>query len=201
MELIDNKTYSVEEYLKILEESPVKLEYGNGQIFSKVGGSFNHSLIANNINLTISFALNAQNSTCFGLNSDIQVFIETADSIVFPDGAFMCSDPDFSETKINAITNPVLVIEVLSKSTSDYDRGAKFRKYCSLPSFQEYVLIDQYQPIVDTLFRADNKSWNMVTTIGLDKTIHLRSLDVTIRMEDIYKNTVNLQDPPFLLDF
>jgi len=94
-----------------------------------------------------------------------------------------------------AVKNPVLIIEVLSKSTEAYDRGDKFLKYCSLPSFQEYVLIHQDEPIVSTFFRGDNASWNMVTTIGLDKTIRLHSINADISMESIYLDVQNLKEP------
>ncbi len=77
------------------------------------------------------------------------------------------------------------------------NRGDKFHKYCSLPSFQEYVLIDSKKPVVDVLYREDQASWKMVTTIGLDKEIYIHTLDTYISMETIYRNTLQLGPAEF----
>lgn len=193
--------YSIETYLNLLEESVVKLEYNNGSIVSMAGGTINHGILGNNINTHINNVLISSGNKCLSLNNDIKVFIETANSFVFPDGMVVCGEMEHPTHDANAITNPVLVIEVLSDSTANYDRGEKFRKYCSLPSFKEYVLIDQHQPIIDILYRAKKTTWEMNTIIGLDKSIYLKSIDAEIKMEDIYRNTIDLKDPPFMLDF
>lgn len=198
---IKEKQYSVSEYLNILEESLEKVEYHNGEIFDMAGGTFNHAVLCTNINGALVSGLGEGTSGCIPLNSECKVHIEKSNSYVFPDGMVVCGEVEFSKEDKNAIKNPVLVIEVLSKSTEGYDRGEKFIKYCSLPSFKEYVLIDQYQPIVMTLFREDSQSWNMMTIIGLDKTVHLRSLDLSIDMKTLYRNTQDLKNPMGSIDF
>ncbi|MDZ4703221.1 MAG: Uma2 family endonuclease [Saprospiraceae bacterium] len=130
----------------------------------------------------------------------VRIYIERADFVVYPDGMVICGDIQTAEPDRNAVINPVLIIEVLSKSTESYDRGDKFHKYCSLPSFKEYVLIDQNKPVVDVLYKKTAAYWKMVITIGLDKSIYLNSLDCSIQLSDIYRNTQNLATPQFKLD-
>ncbi|MEO0338811.1 MAG: Uma2 family endonuclease, partial [Bacteroidota bacterium] len=80
-------------------------------------------------------------------------------------------------------------------SSEQYDRGSKFHKYCSLPSFKEYVLISQHRPVVDVLFRQEKTYWRMTTTIGLDKSIYLNNIACEIPMEEIYRGCNNLLPP------
>ena len=167
----DIEKYSVSEYLKIESQSDIKNEYDNGEIIAMAGGTLNHGIIGNNINSEINNQLKSKKSECVSINGDVKIYIEQANSFVYPDGMVICGEIQTYQEDQNAVINPMLVIEVLSKSTESYDRGDKFHKYCALPSFREYVLIDQYKPVVDTLYRADSAFWKMVTTIGLDKSV------------------------------
>ncbi|MEN0051446.1 MAG: Uma2 family endonuclease, partial [Bacteroidota bacterium] len=105
-----------------------------------------------------------------------------------------------AEEDPNAVTNPILVVEVLSKSTERYDRGDKFHKYCSLPSFKEYILIDQYKPVVDILYREDIKYWKMATAIGLEESFYIHTLDLTLQMKNLYQGTQKLNPPNFKME-
>lgn len=193
--------YTIAEYIEIDNQSDTKNEYENGSIQALAGGSLNHGIIGNNVNSEINNTLKLKMPKCVSINGDVKVFIEKANSFVYPDGMVMCGEIETSSEDVNSVTNPILIIEVLSKSTESYDRGDKFHKYCSLNSFCEYVLIDQYKPVIDTLFRIDNKYWKMITKIGLDKVIYLNSIDAYIKVEDIYRNVKNLDNPQFNLDF
>lgn len=193
--------YTIDEYLVFENESHAKHEYENGSILAQAGGSLNHGIIGNNINSEINSSLKTINSKCVSINGDVKVYIEKASSFVYPNGMVICGEIETSDKDEHSVTNPILIIEVLSKSTESYDRGGKFHKYCSLGSFCEYILIDQYKPVIDTLFRVDNKYWKMVTTIGLNKSIYLHSIDTHIKMKDIYRNVKNLDNPQFNLDF
>lgn len=193
--------YSILEYLDLDGQSDLKKEYNNGKIISLAGGTLNHGIIGNNINAEINNSLKSMGLGYTSINGDVKIFIEKANSFVYPDGMIVYGEIETSIQDEHSIINPILVIEVLSKSTESYDRGDKFRKYCSLSTFCEYILVDQYQPIVDTLYRADKKYWKMVTTIGLDKSIYLNSIKAHIKMEDIYRNAVKLNNPQFDLAF
>ncbi len=193
--------YSIIDYLDIEQQSDVKMEYDNGAIVAMSGGTLNHGIIGNNINTEINNALKSKDGKCISINGDVKIFIDRANAFVYPDGMVVCGEIETFSEDADAIINPMLVIEVLSKSTESYDRGGKFHKYCSLESFCEYVLIDQYKPVVDLLYRAEKGVWKMTTTIGLHKFIYLNSIGVSIKMEDIYRNTVRLGNPQFRLDF
>lgn len=192
--------FTVDEYLVLENRSEIKNEYEQGAIIAMSGGTLNHGIIGNNINTLLSNSVQSKGVDCVTINGDVRIFIEKADSFVYPDGMMICGGIQTSDKDENSVINPILIIEVLSKSTESYDRGDKFHKYCSLPSFKEYILIDQYKPVIDILYKEDSSYWKMTTTIGLDKSIYLNSLDCFLKMSDIYKNTQDLAPPQFRLD-
>lgn len=191
---------SIKEYIEVEESTGIKHEYLDGFIRAMSGGTLNHSRISGNIFLVLSREIEEKEKSCSVFNSDAKVYIEKANSFVYPDVTVVCGDIEVGEHG-ESIANPILIVEVLSKSTVGYDRGEKFRKYRSLPSFKEYVLIDQDQAVVDTLYRKDASYWRMSTTIGLEKSVKLYSLDIEVPMAAIYKNIQNLQSPQFIFDF
>ena len=193
-------TFTIEEYLALEDESEIKNEYEDGKITAMSGGTLNHGIISNNINTELSNQIKGQNSKCIPINGEVRIFIEKAESFVYPDGMVICGGIEISGTDKNSVINPMLIVEVLSKSTESYDRGDKFHKYCSLPSFREYILIDQYKPVIDILYKEAPSYWKMITTIGLDKSIFINTLGCQIKMSDIYRNTQNLSAPQFKLD-
>ena len=192
--------HTIQEYLLLEEQSEIKNEFDHGEIVAMSSGTLNHGIIGSNINTELSNAVREKELECVTINGDVRVFIEKADSFVYPDGMVVCGEIETFEKDEHSVINPLLIIEVLSKSTGSYDRGDKFHKYCSLPSFREYVLIDQYKPVLDVLYREDASYWKMVTTIGLDKSIYLNTLDCYIKMSDIYRNAQKLASPQFRLD-
>lgn len=196
-----SENHSISDYIGIDNESVMKHEFDNGTIHAMSGGTVNHGIIGNNINSEINNILKNNQNDCIPINGDVKIFIEKANSFVYPDGMVVCGKIETYENDSNSIVNPKLVIEVLSKSTESYDRGDKFHKYCSLPSFNEYILINQLKPVVDILFRSEKGVWKMTTIIGLDKTVHLNSINATIKMQDIYRNAIDLNNPQFRLDF
>lgn len=193
-------TITIEEYLTLEDQSDVKNEYEHGLITAMSGGTLNHGIIGNNINAQLSNVVQEKGTDCVTINGDVRIFIEKAGSFVYPDGMMICGGIQTAETDKNSVINPALIIEVLSKSTESYDRGDKFHKYCSLASFKEYVLIDQYKPVIDILYKEDSSYWKMTTTIGMDKSIYLTTLDCRIKMNDIYRNAQGLVAPQFRLD-
>ncbi len=194
------KLYSISEYLKLEEESAEKNEYHNGKVVAMSGGTLAHSILANRIGRLVENGIDANEQDCVAGNSDLKIFIEKANRFVYPDVTILCDDPEYFNNNKQAIINPIIIIEVLSDSTEKYDRGEKFRMYSSLPSFKEYILIDQHQPIVDSLFRENASYWKMQTTIGLDKSFPIHSLGFEINMADLYKKVPNLKNPQFNLD-
>jgi len=192
--------YTKEEYLAFEEASLDKYKYERGRIIAMAGGSPNHGIIGGNTYAALKSILKANGKPCRAINNDVKIYVENADSYVYSDSFVVCGDIEYHHVRNDGVMNPVLVVEVLSKSTESYDRSAKFRKYCSIPSFKGYVLITQDEPIVEILFR-DIDFWRMTTTVGLDRSVKLNSLDIEIPLSLIYEDIDDLPTPQFGLDF
>lgn len=190
-----DKIYTIEEYIALEEVSEMKHEYQAGRIRAMSGGTINHGIIGGNIFRSLANNISNSGKNCIAINNDVKVFSEKDDMFVYPDTTVVCGGIETSEKEKNSITNPMIIVEVLSKSTGNYDRGDKFRLYRSFPSFKEYILIDQDKPTVDILFRDDNNQWKIAGYVGLDKEVYINSLDIHIPMAEIYENTTDLKDP------
>ncbi len=188
------KYLSVSDYLAAEEQSSVKQEYHNGLLVDMAGGSIDHNRIAGNMYFELR---NRLHGSCTVFNSDQKVYLDAVNHFVYPDVSVVCGELNAQN---QAILNPILIVEVLSEGTSAYDRGAKFRKYRTLPAFQEYLLIDQDQPIVDALFRESRDYWRMQTIIGLDRDVPVHSLDIRIPMQAIYSGLDSLTEPQIPFD-
>jgi len=181
-----DKKYTFEEYLVLEERTPYKSEFQKGKIVSMSGGSFDHNTIAQNTGTALSNELKRKTKKCRVANSDQKVYIADYDKAVYPDVSVYCDKPNFYKDRKDVLTNPLLIVEVLSKSTEDYDRGKKFTQYRSLPSFKEYVLISQKQAKVETWYKQEENVWRISNAEGLDASIHLFSLDLDIQLSDIF---------------
>ncbi len=186
-------TISIQEYLRLEAAATVRHEFHNGEIFAMAGGTRNHGKLGSNIVTELTFI--ERQKGCVTYNGDVRVRIEASNRFVYPEASVVCGKVESSMHDPESIVNPVLIAEVLSDATEAYDRGAKFRLYQRLPSFREYLLIDQHRPVVTLFFRKDPNIWEMREIMGLDQEIHLQSLDATLTMADLYRNTENLAGP------
>ena len=178
---------SVEEYIAHERETGVKYEYHNGKIFALAGGTLNHGLLCGNIFLELSSKLKDNNSGCKPVNSEVKLNIKSKNSFVYPDSMVICGEMEIAESDQNSITNPVLIVEVLSKSTADHDRGDKFYLYRQISTLQEFVLIEQEKPIVEVYYKPpQTDSWQISRFEGLDSNVILKSLNLKIKMSDLY---------------
>jgi Uma2 family endonuclease len=183
--LEEKKRYTPEEYFRFEESAQEKHEYENGEIFAMSGGTFIYGLISGNMITALNNALNGKN--CSTVGSDVKVGVQEYDSFVYPDAMVICGKIEYAEGRRDVIKNPVLIVEVLSDSTESYDRGRKFKKYQSLPSFREYVLMLQHEPIIETYFRQDDQHWLYTLTEGLDAAIQLQTIDGRLKLSDVYQ--------------
>ncbi len=146
------------EYLALSADSDVKLEYRQGWIVAMTGGSRRHSALAVRMTYRLVAAL-GESGPCRVYNSDLRVRVPATGLATYPDVSVVCgpdeTDPDSSET----LTNPCVVIEVLSDSTESYDRGTKFFNYQQLESLEDYVLVNQNHRVVDHFRRTDGGAW------------------------------------------
>ncbi len=184
---------SIREYLEMELATEVKHEFHDGEIFAMAGGSKNHGIIGTNILTELN--LLGRKKGCTTFNGDVKIRIDAANRFVYPEASMICGDVISSEVDNDAIENPLLIAEVLSDSTEAYDRGAKFRLYQQLPSFKEYILIDQYRPIVTVFFLKGDNIWEMREITDAKELVPLQSLDAVISMKDIYNSVQELESP------
>ncbi len=178
-----------EAYLDWEEHQLERHEFYQGEVFAMAGGTFKHSQLTANATGELSSAL--RGSGCQVLSSDMRVLVRENGLYTYPDLSAICGEPEFAHDRETTLTNPVLVIEVLSDSTESYDRGAKFRLYREISSLVEYVLISQKERAVD-VFRRDARGWVVVEPDG--DQIVLASVGATLSLERLYEG-VTLPDP------
>jgi len=176
--------YTREDYLEIEDQAEGKSEFYDGEIIAMSGGSRNHSVICLNLNWGIRNA--TAHTDCLGFDSNMKLDISEHNLFLYPDVTVVCGDIVFSENRSDMITNPVLIIEVLSPGTEQFDRGDKFKYYRSLPSLLEYVLVSQSQPRVGVYYRQDEKNWLYSVSEGLESSVMLRTIRYELALKDIY---------------
>jgi len=180
------RKYTFEEYLALEAEAVYKNEFINGKIVAMSGGSFDHNTIAQNAGNAVSNGIRRKKKECRVANSDQKIYIKEHNKGSYPDVSVFCGKPEFYNKRKDVLTNPLLIIEVLSPSTENYDRGKKFTQYRSLPSFKEYVLISQNQAKVETWYKQEENVWRISNAEGIKASIQLYSLDISIKLSDIY---------------
>ncbi|MBE9078786.1 Uma2 family endonuclease [Romeria aff. gracilis LEGE 07310] len=183
---IQQRNYTPEEYLAQEETAEFRSEYRDGEIVPMTGGSINHNQIAGNIYAFLKFMLRKTDFKPY--IGDLRLWIPEHRLYTYPDVFLIQGQPVFQGQRTDTILNPCLIVEVLSKSTKDYDRTDKFRYYRSIPSFQEYVLINQYKLEIEHYLKTEENSWLFRIYESEAEKIMLASTGVEIRVDDIYEN-------------
>ncbi len=183
-----SKVYTFDEYLRREEKALEKHEFYNGQIIKVMGGTDVHSEISMNIGTAIKIATKSLLRVFRVYNSDLKIRIEASDIGVYPDALVICEQPEFWNNRRDIVTNPLLIVEVLSPSTQSYDRLGKFELYKQIPSFQEYVLVSTDGCSVETRFQEEPDLWRIKKYTNSNDTIALRSLGTTISMVEVYEH-------------
>lgn len=178
------RTYTSEEYLTLERESETRNEYLNGEIFAMSGASRGHNLIGTNIVGALHTPLKRQG--CEQYASDMRVRVPATGLYTYPDVVVVCGEPEFEDGEGDTLINPNLLIEILSPSTEDYDRGRKFAHYRSLPSLQAYLLVAQDHVHVELSTRHNNSFWMLWETDDLKATLEIPVIGVTLELADIY---------------
>jgi len=177
---------SPEEYLARERVSPTKNEYFDGEIFAMSGASIKHNIIFSNLFGILAISLKGK--SCFPFGSDFRVHVKDNGLYTYPDISIVCQDPEIidDEYKDNLL-NPSVLIEILSKSTRDYDKGRKFFLYKSIPTLQEYILIDSLNILVKIFRRNDDNSWTLTEYTKDSDSFNILTIDLTVRMNDVYE--------------
>ncbi|CAD5928515.1 putative protein sll1609 [Planktothrix tepida] len=176
--------YTLEDYLDFEVNSSERHEYINGEIRPMTGGTPNHNQIALNLSGTLNFSLKRQPYRVFV--TDQRLWIPEKPLYTYPDIMVIQGEIQLQEGRKDTITNPLIIAEVLSASTRNYDKDEKFAAYRTLPTFQEYLLIDQYTIHIEHYYKTDHKHWIFVEYNNSNENLVLNSIPFEIVIADIY---------------
>ena len=179
-----------DEYLAFERASDERHEYIDGEIFAMCGGSGPHSEICFAIGHVLGNVLLSRR--CKIYTSNLRIYIALARRYVYPDVSVVCARPEFKGDKKDILLNPRVVVEVLSPSTEDYDRGDKFTHYKTIPSLAHYVLASQEKPVVEVFTRQQDGSWTGVKYEAGQK-IALPAIECEIEVDQIYANVFDAE--------
>lgn len=178
------KYYTPEEYLAMEENADFKSEYFQGEIFAMAGATANHSRIVRNLLARMTMAFENKNCEAFGL--DMRLWIEAVKLFTYPDVVVSCGKLKFHQDRSDTIINPLLLVEVLSESTQNYDRGQKFFLYRAIESLKDYVLVDQYQFQVEHFSKEEDGRWVLTECNKAEDILSIPRIDFRISLKDIY---------------
>ncbi|NJL91502.1 MAG: Uma2 family endonuclease [Coleofasciculaceae cyanobacterium SM2_1_6] len=164
-----------------------KSEYIDGEILPMAGGSTNHNQIALNISSLFNFAFRKLDYYVY--MGDVRLWIPQKRIYTYPDVMVVAGEPEYFPDRQDTILNPILIIEILSDSTERYDRQGKFRSYRTIPSFQEYLLVEQTEIGIEHYYKTNNKQWSLQEYSAEDQTISLKFVDFVLDLEDLYHKT------------
>jgi Uma2 family endonuclease len=179
--------YTLAAYLQKEERSKDRHEYFNGIIKKRTMAKGPHNIVVANVTTAIHNALDAMRSDYTVFGSQQLVYFPELNYCVYPDVLVVAETPRYWDKNEVLLINPLLIVEVLSRSTRTYDRNDKFQEYKTLPSFREYVLIDPTKCHIETSFREEPDLWRDKTYKNMEDVIYLKSLDCTINIHSIYK--------------
>ncbi len=175
---------SAQEYLEMEEHAEYKSEYYHGELFAMSGASHRHNLISGNIFGSLYHFL--RDSDCFVYGSDMKIEVDKARHYTYPDLSIVCGDVRFAANRDDTVTNPVVIVEILSESTRDYDRGSKFTAYRNISSLKDYLLVDQYSCHVEYFFKDEKGRWGLEEYRSEDDCFIIKSVNAEISMKQIY---------------
>lgn len=192
------KLYTVDEYLEMERASFEKHEYVDGEIFEMAGESDAHGIIS--VNLTSEFHQQLKGKDCQARVKDAKIKSggfsanegkSTKGMFSYPDVVVICGEVKYHDERKDVILNPTLIVEVLTDSTDEYDRGAKFVRYRMFnDTLTDYILVSQDIPHIEHFIRQEDQSWKIYTYIGLDKECKLESIGVNLKLADVYDRIV-----------
>ena len=192
-EPVPRRRATPEEYLVLERQSAEKHEFFAGEVRLMSGASRAHNRIAANLGLILGNSL--RGGPCEYFMLDMRVKVAEDGRYTYPDLAIVCGGPEFEDAQVDTLLNPTVIVEVLSKSTRDYDRGEKFASYRRLPSLKEYVLVSQEAAQVEHFARLEAGAWRFNPVEGLDGEVRLETAGVRLPLREIY-DKVSFDPPP-----
>jgi Uma2 family endonuclease len=183
MSSLPNLRYTPQQYLEREREAEFRSEYVNGEILAMAGASREHILIVTNLVRELSNRF--RTGSCETYSTDMRTRISSS-RYTYPDVVVAC-EPEFEETGLDTLINPIVMIEVLSPTTEVDDRSWKFVHYRQSPTLTNYVMITQAHPFVEHYSRCGQDLWTLREYKDLSEVMHLPSLFCELRLADIYE--------------
>ena len=182
------KYMTVEEYLAMEDASTEKHEFFGGEVFAMAGATFPHIQIASNAQGEIWQFL--KNKSCRIYGSDLKVHVKTEAGFVYPDLTIVCNSPQFLEGRSDVVTNPSVIIEVVSFHTESYDRGKKFMLYRQLPSLKEYILISSLEMRFEKFTKVADNEWTLREFTSAEDVVTIDAIGYQASLADFYREVV-----------
>ncbi len=178
------RRYSLDDYFAVEAMSVTKHEYYRGEIFAMAGASLEHNRVTLSVLTSLRNALRGARCEAFG--SDLRIGTPSG-LYTYPDVSVICGGVKLLPDRPDTATNPVLLIEVSSVATRDYDRGEKFALYKTIPTLREYVLIDADRPLLEQFSKSGSGAWRLHTYRSLADVVSLASVDVEVSLQEAYR--------------
>ncbi len=175
-------TLTHNDYLRLEAESDIRHEYLSGEIFSMAGGSERHALISMNTGAALVNA--ARTLPCRVYGADMKLYIQSRDHFCYPDVMLLCAPGLRHEQHVE---QPSLIIEVLSPTTSAYDRGQKFEHYRTIATLEYYLLLEQDRPHAELFERLPEGAWKLTETTSLEASVSLPRLGLSLPLTELYR--------------
>jgi Uma2 family endonuclease len=179
--------YSIAEYLENEEKSLEKHEYYQGEIFAMAGASIPHNQVVRNALYSVEDYLR-KTDKCQIFPSDLKIHVEANLLFTYPDLSIVCGKIETLENHKDIVTNPAVLIEVLSPTTQDYDRGGKFKLYRDIPSLKEYILISSLEVLVEKYNKQPDGTWILHEYKTENDSFTIASIDMPVEMKSLYRN-------------
>ncbi|MCH5599669.1 Uma2 family endonuclease [Niabella ginsengisoli] len=179
--------YTVAEYLEMEKASDEKHEFFNGEVFAMAGAGRRHNVISSKLMGELYIRL--KDSDCLPFGSDLRLHIPENTLFTYPDISIICGDITPSNEDEDTAILPVVLIEILSPSTKNYDRGGKFKLYRDIPSLKEYLLVDSESVNIEAFRLNASEHWELEEYKTLNSSLNIKALDISIGLTEIYNGT------------
>jgi Uma2 family endonuclease len=173
------------EYLALEEASDSKHEYSQGTVYAMTGGSLRHGIITVNMGTQLNNQL--ANRDCTVTSANVRIYIARKRAYRYPDVMVFCGDPAYVRERIDTISNPVVLVEVLSPSTALVDRNDKLLEYTRIDSLHAYLLVSQHEPRIERYMRHESGEWLYTITSGMESEITLPAIGCTLALSKVYQ--------------
>ncbi len=175
-----------QDYLEAERKAFEKHAYYRGEIFAMSGASLPHNQIFSNLFIGVGSKLKGKSCRPYG--SDLSIHIPLNSFYTYPDISIICGDVATTNDKFDTATNPSVIIEILSKSTKDYDKGTKFTLYRDIGTLKEYILVDSTNISVEKFIRNADNSWQLTEYKLLPNVFSINAVDIKLTLSDIYES-------------